>query len=184
MRKSTKTQTKRKTLKNKNKSLRLKCQSTRRRCKDIIDSKPQLIKHNIKPILITQYSNSNSFLGGTEAKYCKLTTKNIKRQCKLTNDIKQKSNECEFMKEKCYVLSKSKNKKNDTKKKDIQSINDMITLEMISKYRNRNNNKSVSEGLSINDLHKELYKQSQNSMNNYYIGNYWINEIQKNMTTN
>jgi len=121
--------------------------------------------------------------------YCELLKTNINRQCKITRDKTSNSKECEYRQQtkKCYVLStKANNKKSKVESKSTFKDNisttefnskhkKNITLEMIEDYRNIRNDSNVDINIiDINDLHKNLQKQSEYIKENLNIGLFWI----------
>jgi len=115
-------------------------------------------------------------------KYCELLKTNINRQCKITHDKTSNSKDCEYRqkKNKCYVLStKSNNKKSKVDNISTKEFNSKhkkkITLEMIEDYRNIRNDLNLDMNINdINDLHKNLQKQSEYIKENLNIGLFWI----------
>lgn len=141
----------------------------------------------------------NTFLGGD--KYCELVKKNIKRQCKITNDETKNSNECEYRSKtsKCYVVPPRNSKKKPEKSKALkpESTSDKltgskkinlssnyfkkeITMEMIQNYKNKFN-KDICDEENINKLHQDL-KHMHATKKNMFVGHFWIKEMMMNNT--
>lgn len=148
----------------------------------------------------------NNFLGGE--KYCELVKKNIKRQCKITNDETKNSNECEYRSKtsKCYVLPLRNSKKKLEKTKALKSESTNLKVHKTSDEVTDSQKKNVSPNYFTGNEKKitmEMIKSYKNKYNrdirdetnitklhqdlkhihakeNMFVGHFWIKEMMTN----